>query len=220
MNSDKLYEHFLSGYLTDTNLVLEDELGGHKTYKVHKLVLCSISSTHFLDMLNTECIEKQLDQIELQIEDVCVATLEALIVYFYQNKVVPEINNIPIWQYRLELLLCFDYFGLPYNKEILSNVTIPLEGFLFLFLVANELKYPDYLIEFINDNLPKKYNLKILPVGMQSKIIELRSKLPEPEHNVSEPTDPISSYLRSISDLRISFYESQNSSKDSDCKTQ
>jgi len=180
MDFANLHENFLSNQFTDIEIILKDESCDEKIIKAHKIILCSIKSPFFKNLLAGDFSEQKQSKIVFQIPCVHIATLEALFVFIYRNK-IPDIDGMQLWQYLLELFLCFSYLGMPYNPSILGKLVeleIPVEDVPFLFYVANALAYTDHIIVFISDNLPE-CNLDGMPEDIQPFISAYHMKRAE-----------------------------------------
>jgi len=168
-------EHFLPEQSANMKVVLRDQSNGIKIIDVQGLVLFFIPHFRKLAKNSTE----KLTTFELQIPCVHVGTLEALFELLTQKKIKPTINNMSPLQYRLELLLCFNYLGLSHNENILGelgDIEVPLGEVHFLFFVAHALKYNDHIVVFINDHLPEKCDLYAMPKGIKHYVHKYTNK--------------------------------------------
>ena len=122
MDYNKLFHTINQNLFTDLLLTLDD---GTKqiTMHLHKIIL--YSSCLYFEKLLTTLKEKNERHITIKVPNAFVSY--DIIMSFYCQKT--NIGNLPSWQHVLESIKCFDFFGLPFDSTLLSNLDIPPKNF-------------------------------------------------------------------------------------------
>src|SRR5271154_389618 len=114
MDFNKLYQFSQEGLFTDLTLILTDESHTDIRINVHKIFLCAMSE--YFEKLLTTCREKNMNSIPLSIPGIHTLTMHSVIASFYQQKI--DVSVFPKWLYKLESIICRDFWGLPETKSL------------------------------------------------------------------------------------------------------
>lgn len=164
--SRKKILHNIEKYLShDIILNLADD-NNKVIISAHKIVLCS--ECIYFEKLFANFKEKTMSEISIKVPNASVCY--DIIRSFYEE--IININNLPDWSHLLESFKCRDFFGLKNDESLLLNINVPPEGFELLMDVIDLTSYDNKLIEVINRNLPKEYDLSKFPKKLIKKMIE------------------------------------------------
>jgi len=173
MDFNKLYQFSQEGLFTDLTLILTDESHTDIRINVHKIFLCAMSE--YFEKLLTTCREKNMNSIPLSIPGIHTLTMHSVIASFYQQKI--DVSVFPKWLYKLESIICRDFWGLPETKSLskLISLDIPTEGFELLLRAASISS--SSACRLVLKNLPDNFDLEQIPTKISNILQHIDSKL-------------------------------------------
>ena len=149
MDYRKLH-HAINDHLFIDLLLTLDDGTNQITLNLHKIIL--YSSCLYFEKLLTMLKEKTENYITIKVPNAFVSY--DIIMSFYCQKT--NIGNLPTWQHILESVKCHDFFGLPFDSNLLSNLDVPNEGFELLLSIIELVDCDENVIKTIIKNLPKR----------------------------------------------------------------
>ena len=165
MDINKLNDAFNKDYFIDLTLILSDA-NQEITIDLHKIIL--YSSCLYFEKLLTNCKEKHLNKIQIQVPNAFVCY--DIIMSFYGQ--VTNLGNLQQWYYLLEYIRCCDFLGLEKDITKLKNLKVPKEGFDLLLQIVELFGYDYDTTKLIINNLPDDYDLSKLNKDLIKKIIK------------------------------------------------
>jgi len=194
MDYNKLYLLTQEKLFTDLILTLCDNINHNITINVNKNVL--YASCIYFEKLLTNCKEKNLNNITINVHNVYVAY--DIIMTFYGQKT--NSGNLAENKHLLETIKCYNFFGksffskekedlantpqnegfqkqrfgnLVFDESLLDDIEIPEEDFELLLDVIDIVGYNNRTIRLINKNLPKDYDLLKFPNELLNQMLVL-----------------------------------------------
>jgi len=164
-NDNKLQLLFSTNLFADLTLTMKDGIN-EITMNLHKSILF-ISCVYFEKLL-TNCKEQNLNCITIEVPNVFIA--HDIIMSFYQQET--NSGNIPNWKRQLELIKCYDFFGLDFDREIIYDLKIPEENFESLLEILDFVECNNDIIKLIVNNIPENYDLTKLSKELLQEILK------------------------------------------------
>lgn len=142
----------------DLTLVLKDDTN-EINVTTNRNALCKLCT--YFEKLLTKFAEKDSNKIIVNVPN-C---------YVSYDIITSTKSNLGQWKYVLELIKCYDFFGLDFDQSILFNLEIPPEGFEELLHVIELMDFNDDIVKFIAKNIPADYDLSELSIDLLNEIV-------------------------------------------------
>ena len=82
------------------------------------------------------------------------------------------VDHSNLWYRIIQQFMCCHLFGINFDKELLFDLEVPVEGFETLLDVIDILGYNEKTINLLNKNLPEDYDLSKFPKELIEKMIK------------------------------------------------